>query len=244
MGWVIANYITLGIVIAYGVLLALYIRAETKNADTAGFKRAAALRLVLSALFCAVGLISCWILRFYSLAPDMFFMFKLIMALSLFLAMAGGLLLQYAQSDVKRLRIGLVCFIIMQIMLIVPMCILNGIGWKELVFTAVILIMLWLLRKKQSWQPGAAKKPFMAYTVLLTFMASKAAVNMSQDMTVGAVLLAVGAALFLISYIFWGVHHFHSQKRLDANMNYVTFFAGMMLMALSASPEFSTSLIY
>ncbi len=244
MGWVIANYITLGIVIAYGVLLVLYIRAEMKNSDVAGGKLATMLRVILSVMFCAVGLISCWILRYYSLAPDLFFVFKLIMALSLFLALIGGLLLQYVSTDVKKLRGGLICLIVMQIMLIVPMCILNGIGWKELVFTAVILVMLGLLRKKQSWQPGEAKKALTVYSVLLTFMASKAAVNMSQDMTVGAVLLSVGAALFLISYIFWGVHSFHSQKRSDINIYYITFFAGMMLIALSASPEFSTSLIY
>lgn len=244
MGWVIANYITLGIVIAYGVLLVLFLRADAKTGEAAGFKKAAALKLVLSGLFCAVGLISCWILRYYSLAPDTLFVLKLIMALGLFFALAGGFFLQYIRSDIKKYRMGLGFLIVTQVMLIVPMCILNGIGWKELVFTAVIIIALWLLRKKQSWQLGAEKKQLTAYSVLLTFMASKAAVNMSQDMTVGAVLLAVGAALFLISYIFLGVWNYHSYKRSDINLSHITYFAGIMLIALSSSPEFSTSLIY
>ena len=43
---------------AYAALLALYIRAEKHNNAPAGFKKATALKLTLSSLFCAAGILS------------------------------------------------------------------------------------------------------------------------------------------------------------------------------------------
>ncbi len=244
MGWVVGNYITLGIVIVFAVIMLLYLKAEKANDGKNGFWKAMRLKLCLSAMFCAVSIISYVILINYSHSPNLFFALKFLMVLALFAALCGNFFLQYIRLDVKKYKIGIYCFTVTQILLLIPMCILNGIGWKELAIAVAVVLGIRLLVKKQGWQLGELKKPLVVNTVLLTFMASKAFINMMADMTVGSVLLAVGAALLLVSHILLGLWNYHTNKMTHAYWNWIAYFSGMMLIALSISPEFSTSLIY
>ncbi len=245
MTFIVGNNLTTTLVVIYAFLLVLYCRAEKLNTgDAYGFKRATILKLTLSSIFCAVAVISYYLLWHFSHRSNIFYWLQLLIVIALAFALAGDYFLQYIKLDIKKYKTGISFFTVTQILLIANLCILNGVGWKEFVICAGILAVILVLMKVQNWQLGAEKKRVMAYTILLAFMASKAFVTMLREMTVGYVFMAIGAALFLTSDIVLGVWNYKTSRPLHKYLNWVFYFSGTMLIALSISPEYFTSLIY
>jgi len=238
------NIITWVILAAYAVVFCFYIRAEKANDGKTGFKKATILKLTLSGMFCTVAMISHYLLRNYSVRSDIYFHMQLLVVIALFFALGGDFFLQYIKLDVEKFKIGIKLFMVCQILLIAMMCILYRIWWPELVITAAVLLIVLLMMKKQNWQLGGEKKVLTVYTVLLAFMASKAVVVMLSEKTVGTVMFAAGAVLFLLSDMFLGIWNYNTGKRKHANLNWLTYFAGTMLIALSISPEYLAYITY
>lgn len=241
MSYVLMMGMTIGIVAVYAVILVLYLNAEKKNDGTSGFRRATGLKLTLSGLFCLAGVVSYYALvNGNSLRSDLFFNMQLLIVLGLFAAVGGDFFLQYIRRDNQKYRIGIGCFMATQILFLVSMSVINLMnGWLPTVLiAAAILVCALLLMKKQNWQPGREKGMLTGYTILLAFMTAKAIATLVQDMTVGSLLMALGAILFLVSDLLLGVWNYHTGKRAHANLNWITYFSGMMLIALSVSPLF------
>lgn len=243
MDWITGNYITLGIVIAFAVILVFYLFAEKKNDGKNGFKKATALKLTLSGLFCLVGIISYYLLYNYNTYGQIYQKMQMIVMISLFVAFAGDFFLQYIRLDIKKFKIGITCFSITQVLLIIAMGVIYSISWKEFVITAVALVLFLLLMKKQNWQLGEAQKILTIYTILISFMASKSVMVFVSDATQGTLLFMIGAILFLVSDLLLGIWNYSSNKRVHANLNWITYFSGLMLIALSISPEFTTAIM-
>ncbi|HBU13073.1 MAG TPA: hypothetical protein DEB31_10255 [Clostridiales bacterium] len=239
MDWITGNYITLAIVIAYGVLFVFYLNAEKKNTDGANFKQATALKLTLSGMFCAVGVLSYYLLYNYAHRGGFYLNLQLLVVIGLFVAMAGDFFLQYIRLDIKKYKTGIRFFTGTQILFLIGMLIVYRIGWREVVITAAILALVLLLMKKQDWQLGEAQKALTAYTILITLMAAKSVTVFLTDFTAGTLLFMVGAALFLLSDILLGVWNYHTDRRAHMNVSWLAYFAGLMLIALSMSPEFA-----
>lgn len=244
MSWQTGNIITWVILAAYVVVLCFYLNAEKHNDGKNGFKKATALKLSLSGMFCAVAFISAYLLRYYSTRSDIYHYAQLFVAIALCLAFCGDYFLQYIRLDVKKYKIGIRFFMACQIVLIAVMCIIYRVWWPEFVIMVVVLLLVLLLMKKQNWQLGEEQKVVTAYTILLVFMASKAVVVMFEEKTVGTVLFAAGAVLFLVSDMFLGIWNYGTSKRRHANLNWITYFAGTMLIALSISPEYLGYIAY
>jgi uncharacterized membrane protein YhhN len=64
------------------------------------------------------------------------------------------------------------------------------------------------------------------------------------EKSVGTLLFMIGAVLFLVSDLLLGIWNYKTGARRHANLNWITYFSGMMLIALSISPEFLTYLAY
>lgn len=244
MGFIAGNHLTAVLVVIYAVLLVFYLRAEKNNDGKNGFKKATILKLTLSGIFCGVAIISYYLLYNFSHRSQIFYTLQLLIVIGLFFALGGDFFLQYIRIDEKKYKIGISLFTCTQILFVANLCIFNGVGWKEVVITIVALLLFSLLMKKQNWQLGGEQKRVTAYTILLAFMASKGFVTMLHDMTVGSVLFSVGAILFLVSDIILGIWNYNTGKIKHAWLNWITYFSGNMLIALSISPEFFTSLIY
>ncbi len=238
--------LTIGIVAAYAVMLIFYLRAETKNTGAAGFRKATGTKLTLSGLFCVTAVISFYMMLRYGHSSDILYTMQMLVMLGLFAAFAGDFFLQYIRIDTKKYMIGIACFTVTQVLFIVSQTILNMLsGWLlTLVIMAAVLAGILVLMKRQGWKLGKEKKLLTAYTVLLTFMMAKSVATMFHDKTIGAVFMGVGAALFLLSDLFLGIWNYRSNRRVYANLNWITYFSGMLLIALSSNPAFSVALGY
>lgn len=247
MNYNLISGFTFGIIGAYVVLLVVYLKAETKNDGKNGFKKATAFKLTLSGIFCFAGIFSFYLLTdtYNDLTPDS----RIFIMLGLFAAFAGDYFLQYIRLDEKKYKTGIVCFLAAHILFIIALVCNNhafiSIWILSLIITAVLLICMLFLMKKQNWRLGGEKTLITIYTVVLTFMTAYAvAVAISGRMVVVSnILMAAGAVLFWISDLLLGIWNYHTGKRLHANLNWITYFSGNLLIALSIMPVFLLPLL-
>jgi hypothetical protein len=240
------NIVTIVIVAAYAMVLVFYLKAEAANDGPEGFRKATRLKLTLGGMFIAVSIISEYLLYNYTVLGLNYIYMQGAVIAALVSAFFGDYFLQYIKLDVKKFKIGISFFTATQIVLIAMMYLshLSYIGAAEFVITVVALLLVLLLMKKQNWKLGEESKRLTVYTILLVFMASKAVTVFFKDLSVGTLLFAIGAVLFLLSDMLLGIWNYNSGARKYANLSWITYFAGMMLIALSVSPEFSHYLAY
>lgn len=240
--------ITAVLAAAYAAMLALYLRAEKFNNGLAGFKKATALKLTLSSLFCIAGILSYCFIIFNPIRSAIGPTAHLFILLGLFAALPGDYFLQYIRLDVKKYITGILCFSATQALLITALVLLNPSGtggWvSTVIITLAILFIVLVVMKKQNWQLGAEKWILTAYTILLSFMTAKAIQSMVVSLSASSLLFAAGAVLFLVSDLFLGIWNYHSGQRRHANLNWITYFTGMFLIALSIMPAFLLPLLH
>ncbi|WP_066644761.1 lysoplasmalogenase family protein [Christensenella timonensis] len=218
------------IAVCYVILLWQYIRMEARH----NFVRATTLKLTLGALFCITGIAGLLLLTLDGSVeiPD------ILVFCGLLCAVGGDYFLQFIRLDAKKFNAGIFFFALTQCFLLISMFMRFGIGWQEFVVTAAVLLLVLLLMKKQDWQLGKAQVPLTVYTVLLVLMAAKAAVSVFSPQAIAGrtLVMAAGAVLFLVSDLFLGIWNYHTDKRIHANLNWITYFSGMFLLALSLHP--------
>lgn len=229
--------IRLGVIALYAVLLVIYLNAEKKNDGKNGFRKATAIKLTLSGIFCATGILSYLYFVYGSVFMSGYVPPQLLILLGLFAAFAGDYFLQYIRLNQKKYIAGICCFAAAQVLFITAL-ILNSrpdvIDWILSVgITAVVLLCVLVVMKKQNWQLGAEKNVITVYTILLTFMTAKAVSSLTVAISAGWTLFAAGAVLFLISDMLLGIWNYHTGKRIHANLNWISYFSGMILIALS-----------
>ena len=229
--------VTLGIVAAFAVLLVLYLYAEKKNDGKKGFIKATTTKLILSGIFCAAGIISYFFFINTSQFAPGHMPPQLLVLLGLFFAFAGDYFLQYIRLNAKKYITGICCFAAAQILFISALVIKvpgDGINWLlTVVITVAVLLCVLAMMKKQNWQLGKEKNVLTIYTVFLTFMTAKAVASLTGGVTAGTLLFAAGAVLFLLSDVLLGIWNYNTGKRVHANLNWISYYSGMILIALS-----------
>ena len=217
------NYYPFIFIVIFVVLLPIYLRAERLG----GFKKATSLKLILSGL-CAV----CALLGF--LTGDKSDISRLLIVVAMVFAIFGDYYLQYIRLDEKKFNLGISAFGMTQIFLIISLSLKNGFSLFEIALTAIFSLCILLLMIKQRWKLGKARWPLTCYTLLLTYMTSKAILALVGDsITVNTILMAAGGTLFLISDFFLGIWNYHTDKRLHINLCWITYFSAIMFIALS-----------
>ena len=203
--------------------------------DRAAFRRSTRAKLSLSVLFCVIGAIGLCV----TAAQEGIAAGGVCVLAGLVCVVFGDYYLQFIRADAKKFNLGILFFALTQAFLLASLFLQQAIGWAEIVAAVVILMLVLALMKKQNWQLGKAQGPLTVYTVLLVLMAVKAVtvVLTSPDGNVGngPFVFAAGAVLFLLSDLLLGIWNFHSNRRMDANLNWITYFAGTLLIALSLS---------
>ncbi len=232
-----AMVVSAAIIAAFAAILAVYLWAEARNNGKNGFERATGLKLTLSGLFCVAGIFSYGMLYMVGSVtmPPQFFIL-----LGLFAGLAGDFFLQYIRLDTKKYIAGILCFSATQVLFITYLFI-TGIpdvlgSVLTGVITAAVLVLVLVLMKKQSWKLGREQAALTIYTVLLSFMTARAIVNLLWQPSLSSGLFALGAVLFLVSDFLLGIWNYNTSKRAHANLNWITYFAGMLLIALSIMP--------
>jgi uncharacterized membrane protein YhhN len=167
---------------------------------------------------------------------------RILILFGLFAAFAGDYFLQFIRLDTQKYKTGIVCFMAAQALFIagiVKMRYLNVLGWiVAVILTVVLLLSILAIMKKQGWSLGGEKNLLTLYTVLLSFMTACAVANVFCATALSAALMAAGAVLFWISDLFLGLWNYHTGKRLHANLNWISYFSGTLLIALSILPLF------
>ena len=215
------------LILVFIVLLPIYLHSE----EHSGFKKATTLKLILSgvcSLTALLGLILNAVGETHVDIP------RVLVVLALGCAFFGDYYLQFIRLDEKKYNIGIMCFASTQIFLIVFLCLQHGVSWPEFILAAVIVVCMQLLMVMQKWVLGRAKIPLSIYTLLLAFMTGKAVMALFGDSFSWSVgLIAVGAVLFMTSDVFLGINNYKADKRILANLNWITYFCGIFLIALS-----------
>ena len=219
-----SSYLFLPFVIAFLILLPVYLIAERNM----GFKKATALKLVLS------GLCTICSLTGFLITGKYVEISRLLLLVAMVFTFIGDYFLQFIRISEKKFNIGIFSFAMAQISLIVSLVISYGVHLLDFKLTAVICLLVLILMIVQKWKLGKARIPLMIYTLLLAFMVSKAfTVLFLLEKTCFTILLTAGAVLFLASDFLLGIWNYHSGKRIHANLNWITYFSAIMLIALS-----------
>jgi hypothetical protein len=124
MDFVTGNIVTTIIVAVYAVVLVFYLRAEVKNDGGAGFKKATALKLTLSGMFCGVAVLSQYLLFNNTVRSLLYINIQWLVVAARGFAFFGDYYLQYIKLDVKKFKRGIGFFMVAQILLIAMMCLL------------------------------------------------------------------------------------------------------------------------
>lgn len=239
--------IRLGIIALYAVLLVIYLNAEKKNDGKNGFRKATAIKLTLSGIFCATGILCYWEFVSFGVFGVGYVPPQLFILLGLFAAFAGDYFLQFIRLNAKKYIAGICCFAAAQILFITAL-ILNSYSYVlnsdnsylmdwilSVIITVVVLLCVLAMMKKQNWKLGGEKNVITVYTVLLTFMAAKAVSSLTVAISAGWALFAAGAVLFLASDILLGIWNYHTGKRMHANLNWIFYYGGMILIAFGTA---------
>ena len=220
------KYYPIAIIVILVVLLPIYMREEKRS----NFVRATTFKLIVSGLCSLCALLGLFLANEASIDE------RIPVIVALVCAIFGDYFLQYIRLDSKKFNIGIGCFSLTQISLIAFLVIRDGLSWPEFVSTAVISLGVLILMIAQKWNLGSAKIPLSIYTVLLAFMSSKAVIALfGAVVTPSMCFMAAGAVLFLLSDLLLGIWNFKTGKRAYANLNWITYFCGILLIALSVS---------
>ncbi len=217
------------LIIAFICLLPIYIKAE----KSFGFAAATAFKLLLSLIFTLTGILG--LLYIKEGTRDILFYSNILIVVGLAFAFLGDFFLQYIKKNRKMFHIGVVCFSITQIFLLVSMTMNYGFGWAELILLIVPLGIAVVLMNKQNWELGDSRIFLSAYTFLIALMTSKAFISLFMHYSLSNLIFALGASLFFASDVLLGVWSFYKNKRLYANLNWITYFCGLMLIAISVA---------
>ena len=209
--------------IPFCVIFVIYIIFENKY----NFKVATTLKLCLSGIFSLVGLIG----AFAIVGPaDPLFPTAVLMACGLCLSILGDFYLQYIKKDRLKFKAGIIWFAAAQVTYIIAFFLMLSFGWTEIIFLAVLLVIALFLMKKQKWDTSEQNPQITIYTVLLALMAAKALTFFIYSP--GNWQIALGGILFFMSDMMLGIWNYYSGKMRFANLDWIFYFAGQMLLAI------------
>jgi len=207
--------------ILYIFILACYVLQSRKL----GSLKSIRLKLLLSGMFCIVGFVS-MIKADYSL-------FSILIFGGLAASMVGDYFLAFILTNEAKFIKGILFFGLAHVFYISAMILIEDVGLKEFILTALILVGLILFMKHTKPELGKAKWALSIYVILVTFMAVKGGLMLFTDQTFleSQVLFSVGAVLFLISDTLLGIWRYVWPKQIFSDLLSVFYFIGQLLLA-------------
>jgi len=205
----------------YIALLAWYCVLEKQEK----FVPATALKVVLSAF--AAGMCVFAAIRLNNIV---FYIF----ALGLVFAVPADYFLQYIKTNLPKYRLGILCFGLMHICLLISFYWIYPVSVYEFIIFAIFVGILLAFQIFGKWEIGKEKAQLTVYTVLVVLMAAKA---FSLLFTIPKVpdfiiMVALGGLLFFISDLFLGIWAYQKEKFIFLALNRVIYFIGQFCLAL------------
>ena len=206
------------------VLLPLYLFKEKQD----GSVKAVHYKIVLSAIFCAIGLASAFLLHADA--------FSALISAGLLFAMGGDYFLVYIKTDERKFFYGILCFGITQVFYIAAMASIAGFSYMEFIIASGVIALAVIGKILLKMDLGKVEFPLTVYFGLVIFMAVKAvsmALPGNSSLTM-QLLFSTGAFLFLASDIFLGINGFIKSKRIFSYLVGIFYFLGQLMIATAA----------
>jgi uncharacterized membrane protein YhhN len=205
------------------VLLPVYIVYVKKHGRIESPK----LKLALSVLFCAAGLIGATL--------NDFSLYSVFILLGLMASLAGDYFLIYLESDIRKYTTGILFFGLTHLFFLISMLIAGGFFLPNLFVSIVIYGVLLYYANKKNIDFGEVKYPLYAYSLLIVLMTVKALsmIYFSPYDMESSLLMALGASLFMASDIFLLIYEYMGGKYKFRILNSIAYFTGQLLIAAS-----------
>lgn len=154
---------------------------------------------------------------------------------ALVLGLIGDAFLVYDKNP-KFFMLGLVTFLLGQILYGTTFLSVNGFMWYDIIIYIVMLTLVFVIYPKTNIDLGEMKKPVLLYYMIILYMFTMAVSSIYKDgfNTITTIFVAVGATLFLTSDVILTFHLFdkNAHKSLKAWV-LVTYYIAQSLLALS-----------
>lgn len=184
-------------------------------------------KLFSSVLFVSIGLVS--YIKFGSESN-----YGIFILIALVLGMIGDGFLVY-DKDPKCFQLGLVTFLIGQIVYGTTFLVQFGFSWFDLLIFVSVLSIAFLVYPKTKIKLGDMKAPVMAYYVIITYMFSMALSSLYKaDISPATLLISIGATLFLASDVVLTFDIFdETAPKWTKTVVLVLYYSAQVLLGLS-----------
>lgn len=214
------------ILIPLGAFLAVYCYLEYRaQIDPRFFQRATLCKVFLS--------LSIAVLAWWFCVSNKGDAFSVLLALGLSFAVPADYFLQFIDSDGKRYSMGIFCFSLMHLSLLAAFFYQYRLHLTEFILFVFVLFCVFDVQRFQKWKIQNQRVLLSVYTVLVTFMASKAMASGFLVQAPQAFLVALGGVCFLASDIILGIWEYHAKKPVLAAANRAVYFIGQLFFACS-----------
>ena len=169
------------------------------------------------------------------LAPTCNWTYTIIILVGLIFSFGGDVALIF-QDNPKAFRIGLILFLLGHIAYTIAFILFSSFLGRDFISTLVLLTAAIGFYQLIKANLGAMKIPVILYIVIISIMLSRAIAILSSPSFefTQSLMIFMGAFLFYISDIILAANRFWKPWRFS-RVNLAFYFAGQMLIALSAS---------
>lgn len=231
-------FITNILIVVYGAIICALIYYSHIHEYMAA-KSITFLKTVLGAIVLAAAYIYWYLLKNFTVRSDIYFSLQALIILAIFIAFIGEYFSYNIGLDENKFKRSLILKFVSYILLIAVECLIYRVWITEAVIAVVLVIIVQLSVNKNAYLPSiASRKFYLAYTIAISFLLAKAAAVVIKEKSYNTLLFLIGAALLFFAYIFMRLWGGASDKEGFANARLISFYAGLMLIAVSISPEY------
>lgn len=130
---------------------------------------------------------------------------------------------------------GLVSFALGHVMFLVAFIKMTPIVWPELIFPALMVIIVYIITRGPGFEMGSMTIPVLIYALLASWTFSRTVVIMLEFGLTGRTLcLLAGAFLFMFSdIVILFIYFYNKEYKWSSFLNLFTYYLGLFLLAAS-----------
>ena len=230
--------ITNTLIVIYGAIIGVLIYYSHKHQFLVA-KSITFLKTVLGVIVLAAAYIYWYLLKNFTVRSDLYFNLQAGVILVIFIAFIGEYFSYNIGLDENKFKRSMIIKFIAYILLIAIECLIYRVWITEAVITVILVIILQLTVNKNAYLPSSASRKFyLAFTIAISFLLAKAAAVVIKEKSYNTLLFLISAALLFLAYVFMRLWGGASDREGFANARLISFYAGLMLIAVSISPEY------
>ncbi len=155
--------------------------------------------------------------------------YKIFILAGLVLSLLGDMFLIYPEQHFKK---GLIAFLIGHVFYIIAFVVSSGVHFTAWIFLPIALVGILYLRHILPYS-GKMKIPIIVYVIIIVSMGWIAIERLNYMTTLGTILAAIGAILFMISDSFLALNKFKKPFFSAKLIILSTYFTAQLLLAAS-----------